>query len=194
MSTSEHKIPLAVARNVADRFIKYLTPYVKVISVAGSVRREVDYCGDVEVCCVAKDEFSMGQAFPMGFKGLTINGTRLKKFYYPESGIHIECYITSESDYGRMLAIRTGSSAFSHIQLAVRWTRLGWTGTEDGLRRKSECIHKSTWKIDPKYKLCPTLPPAFHTEEEFFAFLGVPWVHPRERSWVSKHDEINYKL
>jgi DNA polymerase/3'-5' exonuclease PolX len=130
------KIPLAVARNVADRFIKYLTPYVSQICVAGSVRREVDYCGDVEVVCVAKDEFSMGQAFPMGFKGLTINGTRLKKFFYPESGIHIECYITSEKDYGRMLAIRTGSSFYSHTALAMQWNRKGWCGTENGLRRK----------------------------------------------------------
>jgi DNA polymerase/3'-5' exonuclease PolX len=164
------------------------------MSVAGSVRREVEFVHDIECVVVAKDEFSMGLAFPMGYPGLTINGNRLKKFYYPSGEVHLELYITTEADYGRMLAIRTGSSAFSHIQLAVRWSRLGWTGTEDGLRRKSECIKKSTWKINPIYKNCPTLPPAFHTEEEFFAFLGVPWVHPRERSWVSKHEEINYKL
>jgi hypothetical protein len=71
---------------------------------------------------------------------------------------------------------------------------MGWTGTENGLRRKSECDHKSTWKIKPEYKNCPTLPPVFDTEEKFFAFLGIEWVHPRTRSWVSKHEEINYKV
>jgi DNA polymerase/3'-5' exonuclease PolX len=194
MSTTENKLPLAVAKNVAYRFMRMLEPYIIKGSVAGSTRREVEFVHDIEFVVVPKDEFSMGQCFPLGFPGLTINGTRLKKFFYPESGIHLELYITSESDYGRMLAIRTGSSAFSHIQLAVRWSRLGWTGTEDGLRRKSECIKKSTWKIKPEYKGSPTLPPAFHTEEDFFNFLSIPWVHPRERSWVSKHEEINYKV
>jgi DNA polymerase/3'-5' exonuclease PolX len=193
MSTTENKIPLAVAQNVAKRFMNYLAPYCSIMCVAGSVRREVDFCGDVEVVCVAKDEFSMGKAFPMGFKGLTINGNRLKKFFYPESGIHIELYITTMQDYGRILAIRTGSSAFSH-HLAMQWNKKGWAGTEDGLRRKSECIHKSTWKIKPEYKACPTLPPIFATEEQFFAFVGIDYVHPKARSWVSTNADYNYKL
>lgn len=194
MSTSENKIHLVVAKNVARRFMALMEPYISKGSVAGSVRREVEFVHDIECVVVAKDEFSMGQCFPMGFKGLTINGTRLKKFFYPESGIHLELYITSEKDYGRMLAIRTGSSAFSHIQLAVRWGRIGWAGTEDGLRRKSECIHKSTWKIKPEYKLCPTLPPAFNTEEKFFAFIGAKWIPPQERSWVDTKGKYNYNV
>jgi len=188
------KIPLATAQAVANRFIRYLEPFCTKISVAGSVRREVAFVHDIEVCVVARDEFSMGQAFPLGYPGLTVNGTRLKKFYYPEHELHMELYITNIADWGRILAIRTGSSAFSHIRLAMTWNRLGWTGTEDGLRRKSECIKKSTWKIKPEYKANPTLPPVFDTEEKFFAFLGIPYVHPRQRSWVSKHEEINYKL
>jgi len=187
------KMPLVKAQDIARRFMHYLEPFVEKMSVAGSVRRECDFCHDVEVVCVPRDEFSMGLAFPEGFKGMTTNGARLKKFVYNDSGIHIELYITTREDYGRILAIRTGSSAFSHINLALRWNRLGWAGTEDGLRRKSECIHKSTWKISHEYKNCPTLPPAFETEEDFFAFLGIEWVHPKSRSWVSKHQEINYK-
>lgn len=187
------KIPLARAQAIADRFMKYLAPHVSLMSVAGSVRREVEYVHDVEVVCVAKDEFSLGVAFPEGYPGMTTNGTRMKKFHYPDSGIHIELYITTMTDYGRMLAIRTGSSAFSH-SLAVAWNRRGWAGTEDGLRRKDECTHKSTWKIKPEYKHCPTLPPIFATEESFFAFIGVPYTHPRARSWVAKNEEYNYKL
>ena len=154
----------------------------------------MEYVGDVECVVVAKDEFSMGQAFPMGFKGLTINGTRLKKFFYPESDLHIELYITTEADYGRILAIRTGSSFFSHTALAMQWNRRGWCGTEGGLRRKDECIRKSTWKIKPEYKLAPTLPPIFDTEEKFFEFIGAKWIPPQERSWVSNNQpEYNYK-
>lgn len=187
------KIPLVTAQNIATRFINYITPYCSKVNIAGSVRRKSDYVGDVEVCVVAKDEFSMGTCFPEGFKGMVVNGSRLKRFKYPESGIQIELYITNESDWGRILAIRTGSSAFSH-HLAVRWSRMGWTGTEDGLRRKSECIKKSTWKIKPEYKNCPTLPPVFDTEEKFFNFLGIEWTEPEKRSWVSKMEEYNYSV
>ena len=186
------KMPLRRAQSIAERFNTYLAPYVSKMCVAGSVRRECDFVGDIEVVCVPKDEFSMGQAFPEGYPGLKVNGSRLKRFIYVDKGVQIELYISNERDYGRILAIRTGSSAFSHINLALRWNRLGWCGTEDGLRRKSECDKKSTWKIKPEYKASPTLPPVFDTEEKFFEFLGVEWIHPKARSWVSKHNEINY--
>lgn len=190
--SGEVRIPLAKAKAVADRFLMYVAPYCIVSSIAGSVRRECSMVGDIEVVAVPKDEFSMGMLFPEGYKGMVVNGSRLKRFKYPEFGLQIELYITTKEDYGRILAIRTGSSAYSHIQLALRWNRLGWCGTEDGLRRKVECDHKSTWKIKPEYKLCPTLPPPFLTEEDFYHFLGVDWIHPKARSWVSKHEEINY--
>lgn len=187
------KIPLSTAKNVAKRFLDFLEPYVSKSCIAGSVRRECEYVGDVEVVVVAKDEFSMGIAFPEGFKGMVVNGSRLKRFKYPESGIQIELYITTESDWGRILAIRTGSSAYSHY-LAMQWNRKGWAGCEDGLRRKSECNHKSTWKIKPEYKFAPTLPPIFDTEEKFFAFIGVEYIDPIKRSWVSANQEYNYAL
>lgn len=191
--SSEIKMPLSRAKNIAERFIRLIEPAVSKYSITGSVRRECPFVGDIELVVIPKDEFSLGQIFVEGYPGLVVNGSRLKRFKYPESGVQIELYITNQSDWGRMLAIRTGSSFFSH-HLAVQWNRKGWAGCEDGLRRKSECIKKSTWKIKPEYKHCPTLPPIFATEEQFFAFIGVDYVHPRARSWVSSNAEYNYKL
>jgi DNA polymerase/3'-5' exonuclease PolX len=188
--SSETKMPLAKAQAIAERFINYIKPFCKEVCVAGSVRREVEYCGDVEVCCIPLDEFAMGRCFPEGYAGMVVNGTRLKRFKYANN-VQIELYITTQADYGRILAIRTGSSAFSH-HLAMQWNRRGWCGTEDGMRRKDECDHKSTWKIKPQYKSCPTLPPIFATEEQFFAFIGVDYIHPTARSWVSNKPEYNY--
>ena len=190
--SGETKIPLAKAKAVAERFIMFIAPHCLKYSIAGSVRREVPMVGDIEVVVVPRDEFSMGRIFPEGYKGLVVNGTRLKRFKYPEFNLQIELYITTLSDYGRILAIRTGSSFYSHEELAMRWNRLGWCGTEDGLRRKSECDHKSTWKIKPEYKMNPTMPPVFDTEVKFFEFLGIPIIHPKERSWVSNKPEYNY--
>jgi DNA polymerase/3'-5' exonuclease PolX len=190
------KMPLKMAQAIAERFMAYLKPYVNLMSIAGSVRRECAEVGDIEVVIVPKDEFSMGIAFPEGYQGMVVNGSRLKRFKYEQNRntpLQIELYITNIADYGRILAIRTGSSAYSH-HLAMQWNRRGWAGTEDGLRRKSECIHKSIWKISPEYKLAPTLPPVFNTEEKFFEFIGVAYIDPKQRSWVSNNAEYNYKL
>lgn len=192
MSTTENKIPLAIARNVANRFLRYLEPFCTKMSIAGSVRREVEYCGDVEVVALPKDEFQMAIAFPENFKGMVINGERLKRFKYPGSGIQIELYLPQAHDYGRILAIRTGSSGFAH-HLMIEANRHGWIGTADGLRRKKECEKKgNVWKILPQYKLNPTKPDEFECEEDFFLFLNIPWIEPKERSWISTQNEYNY--
>ena len=193
--SSGDKISLNKATQVANRFMLYLDPFVSKSIIVGSIRRKVPEVGDIEIVCVPKDEFSIGLAFPEGYPGLVTNGVRLKRFKYPEKQLQIELYITTEFDYGRMVAIRTGSSAFSHINLAMRWNRMGFAGTTDGLRLKRECEKKgNVWRIKPEYKNCPTLPPVFDTEVKFFQFLGIPWVPPTKRSWKSKHEEINYKL
>ena len=184
------RMSLGRAQLIAERFLTYLEPFCEKMSIAGSVRRECADVGDVECVVVPKDEFSMGLAFPLGYLGLTVNGTRLKRFIYPDRNLQIELYVTNSSDYGRILAIRTGSVDYSRFELAVRWNRISWCGTENGLRKKTECTKKSTWKIKPEYKLCPTLPPAFDTEEKFFAFLGVKWIEPKERDWHFKKDNV----
>jgi DNA polymerase/3'-5' exonuclease PolX len=189
--SSERKMKLELAQAIAERFMKHLQPFVATMSIAGSVRRECAEVGDVECVALAKDEFSMSQAFPFGFPGLTINGERLKRFIYP--GVQIELYLPQSFDYGRILAIRTGSSAYAHLQLMTQANRLGWIGTHDGLRRKKECEKKgNVWKILPEYKLNPTKPPEFPTEELFFEFIQIPWIHPRERSWIAREKEYNY--
>ncbi len=185
------RMPLIKARIIAERFMTYLSPYCSKMNVAGSVRRECKDVGDVEIVIIPKDEFSMGLAFPFGYPGLTVNGSRLKRFIYPDSQLQLELYITNIRDWGRILAIRTGSADFAHTQLAMNWNRAGWAGTDEGLRKKSECIHKSTWKIKPEYKANPTLPPVFDTEENFFAFINVKWVPPQERDWHFKKSETS---
>lgn len=192
MSTGK-RIPLNKAIFWANHFIENLTPICHRIEMAGSVRRQCQSVGDVEIVCVVQNELLLEQMFSEGFKGMVVNGPRLKRFKYPDSHIQVELYITTMTDWGRIFAIRTGSSAFSHIQLAGTWWKLGWAGTSQGLRRRTECVKKgSTWKLKPEFIDNATMPPAFSTERKFFEFLGVQWVEPSQRSWTSKHDKINY--
>lgn len=189
------KIPLAKASGIALRFLEHIKAYTVKAEIAGSVRRQNKFVGDVEIVCVENPLNSLNNLFYKGYPGLVVNGERLKRFKYPKQNIQIELYIARGYDYGRILAIRTGSSAFSHIKLATTWNRIGWAGTPDGLRRKKECIKKgSTWKIKDEYKGNPTKPPVFNTEYDFFNFLGIPWIPPQERNWTSQHDALNYSV
>lgn len=192
MST-DNKIPLVRATSLANRLMSAIAPYIIKGEIAGSVRRLNSTVGDIEVVVIENPKNPLSNYFVEGFKGLVVNGPRLKRLKYPEYGYQIELYVTSLEDYGRILAIRTGSSAFSHIKLATTWNRLGWCGTENGLRRKAECDKKGTvWRIKPEFKDKPTLPPRFETEKIFFEFLGIAWIPPSERNWISKYDKYNY--
>jgi len=191
----KYEMTLSKAHLIADRFLKLIEPCCSKYSIAGSVRRESPIVHDLEFVVIPKDEFCMEQIFIEGYPGLIINGPRLKRLKYPESGIQIEIYLPQSFDYGRILAIRTGNSVYARLRLMTQANRLGWIGTHDGLRRKKECEKRgNVWKILPEYAENPTLPPEFPTEESFYEFLKIPWIHPRERSWVSQMNEYNYKL
>jgi len=186
------QIPLPSALNIGNRFRKVIEPHCEKVIMAGSVRRMKPMVGDIELVCLPAEPNSLN-GFLNEYPGIIINGERLKRFFYPKSGIQIELYIPRPYDFGRILAIRTGSSVFSHSVLAVQWNRLGWCGTSEGLRRKAECIHgTSLWKIKKDFKDNPTLPPVFETEESFFEFLGLKWIPPEQRSWTSPNNKISY--
>jgi len=87
--SSFEKIPIETAEKIAQRFMKYIEPYVIKMSVAGSIRRRCWEVGDIEIVCVPKDEFSMGKAFPEGYPGLKVNGSKLKRFIYPDKKLRL---------------------------------------------------------------------------------------------------------
>jgi DNA polymerase/3'-5' exonuclease PolX len=193
MSTGP-KIPLSKAYSVANRFLKLIDPYVEKAEIAGSVRRKCKMVGDIEIVCVENHFNGLDNIFHAEYPGIVVNGSRLKRFKYPKDRIQIELYIAQPYDYGRILAIRTGSSSFSHIKLAITWNRLGWCGTEQGLRRKKECDKKgSRWVLKPEYQKTNCIkPPVFDTEADFFEFLQIPWIPPEQRNWTSEHNNLNY--
>ena len=188
------RMPLGDAVKYAQRFCKRIDPYTEKYEIAGSVRRLCETVGDVEIVCLDNPLNSMENLFVKGkFRGMVMNGKRLKRFIYPASNLQVELYITSPEDYGRMLAIRTGSSAYSHHILATTWNRKGWSGTIDGLRRKKECDHKGKkWVIKPEFAENPTKPPVFTNEYDFFDFLELNWRAPQYRNMVSRDEEYNY--
>ncbi|MEP7171449.1 MAG: hypothetical protein ABI855_18915, partial [Bacteroidota bacterium] len=71
-----------------------------------------------------------------------------------------------------------------HKVLAVAWRKLGYVGTENGLRLEKECYSKDLGAGKKKW-IChnpnPTLPPTFEDEYSFFKFLQLDWTPPEKR-------------
>ncbi len=142
----------------------------------------------------------LDELFHKKYPGLVSGGSRYKKFQYtskefpqikeysqdPAAVLQIDLFITTVSDFGRILAIRTGSASYSQKMIAGGWNRKGWVGTENGLRLRKECYKKTEhgkWQIKPEVTEV-TMPPEFITEEEFFDFIDLKYVEPFKRNWT----------
>lgn len=189
----------AKAKRLADRIVELLTPHCEAgrIHIAGSVRRQVYNCGDIEVVCQPKKELAAINMFEQGmlvvpgfnnaitmFADNIISGNvegGMMKIEVKESGINLDLFLPQPHDYFRILAIRTGSVDFSRYPLAAQWVKLGWVGTEEGLRRKGQCLDlgKNKWKCMVEK---PELPPVWQSEEDFFTWLTLEWVEPQNRN------------
>lgn len=194
------------AKEIAVRIYKQLQPFCLQCDIAGSVRREKPEVKDVEICCVPRvtdvnDLFGgvlqsfRSKEFVKEVKSLGIivagsveDGRMVKIDLY--DGIRLDLFIPVATDYIRQYAIRTGSREYSHKVLANAWAKIGWAGTENGLRRQSESyqidVGKNPDGSDKKKWICnalnPTLPPVFKNEFELFQFLKLTWIEPKNRN------------
>ena len=191
---------LSKALPIAEKIVEQLKPYCDKIDIAGSCRREKEDVGDLEICAIAKmvvgksdDLFGEPKLVvsPEFEKianslGKTIKGKpdgRYMQIELPE-GINLDLFMPQPHDYYRIFAIRTGSSAYSFAAIASGCKKMGWCGTEDGLRRIDECE-----KVNDKWKCVaknPTLPPIWDSERAFFKFIDVKFIEPKYRNWEMK--------
>lgn len=191
---------LEKALPIATKVLELLKPDCDKIHIAGSIRRELPDVKDIEIVClpsvdihrdmfgvevgrIRKKDFVLNATcIGKGLKGSAVDG-RYKQIALDE-GIILDLFMPDEKDFYRQLAIRTGSSWFSKNVLAVGWTRLGWCGTEFGLRKMSDCQMVKTPDLKVKWKVVNNggvKPPVWQSEEEFFEWLRIKWVEPKNR-------------
>ena len=189
------------AKEIAIRIYKVLQPFCLQCDIAGSIRREKPEVKDIEICCAPriteiKDLFGgvlqsyRSREFIKEIKSLGIivagsieDGRMVKVDLY--DGIRLDLFIPVITDYFRQYAIRTGNSEYSHKVLANAWLKIGWAGTENGLRRQSESYQQDLGNGKHKWicnALNPILPPVFKNEFELFQFLKLTWVEPKNRN------------
>lgn len=184
------------ARQIAISICEKLQPDTSKINIAGSVRRGKPEVKDIEIIClpnkISTDLFGGGTfttcngfAISVMELGRVIKGKpdgRYMQIALPE-GVNLDLFMPEDYDYYRQYAIRTGSADYSAKVIAGAWKAKGWCGTSEGLRLMAQCNRKDL--PEGKTLWTPTAnatrPPVWESEEEFFAWLGIPYLKPSQR-------------
>ena len=165
------RISLAEALSVAANAVAVLGPHCQKIDIAGSVRRQRETIGDLEIVCLPnRDPLEATPLFAGGFAQAVEQWPGLKG--NPEGrytqrrlrwGLKLDLFMPHPDGYGLILAIRTGSADWSRLRLATAWKRAGFHSEGGLLRRK-----------DGSVVPC-------RTERELFDVIGLAWVEPQDR-------------
>lgn len=152
------RVPYRTARSVADAAIMTLRPYAARISVAGSLRRQKDTIGDIDILVVASARGALINTFCTSGIILANGDTKISKAL---GGIQIDLRIVKDYEWGAALLYFTGSKNFN-IRMRKDALAKSWTLNEYGL-----------WDGDKHI--------AGRTEEEIFEALDWEFVKPEDR-------------
>lgn len=190
---------LKYAQDLAVELCYRLQPYTEKINIAGSVRRRKPEVKDIEIICLPKVEIlkdmfgwdegvirsvnfyqtvmSLGQVM----KGNT-DGKYMQIKLAPVE-IMLDLFMPEPKDYFRQYAIRTGPAEYSHKEIAGAWRKLGWVGSDKGLRRMDDCVEVSSGESTRWICRNPDgeKPPAWQDEKEFYKWLRIPYLEPTRR-------------
>ena len=181
--TNKKRYPHVEARKVAYDIMVRLTPYSEKILIAGSIRREREDVGDIELLIVPKfrvafDMF-MEPRDPVDtsderLANLVKDGVlkrrgawgHLNKFFtHVLSGIPVDIFVGTIENWGRDLMVRTGSADFNK-RVMSRFHALGKRGHAYGDFAVTHGL--ATYKAPD--------------EEAMFALLEWDYIEPRRRS------------
>ena len=137
--------------------------------IAGSIRRQCSTVKDIEVVCCpdgssARNKIGMYLLDNAHIVKGKFTGRYVQLSY---KGYPVDLFMPQSFDFYRILAIRTGSADFAK-RIAWAWHEKGYIGTSDGLQEVSSRGHMLN-------------PPSWDSEEQFFEWLGMEWVEPKNR-------------
>lgn len=189
---------LQKAVSIANGIIEKLMPVCSIINIAGSCRREKPEVKDIELVCLPKmNKVAYGDMFDPKTMDVTdekfgrivlslgkiIKGKYDGKMMQIEltEGIMLDLFLPDDFDYYRQYAIRTGSAEYSFKTIATGWRKIGWCGSNQGLRKVTDCEF-----TDKRKWVCTNSnaekPPVWKSEEEFFEWIQVKWIKPSLRN------------
>jgi DNA polymerase/3'-5' exonuclease PolX len=166
------RMKLEDAQRIAAEAVADLAPFCARIEIAGSIRRRRPEVGDIEIVAISKRELNPDSLLPEyerspGFiatvnRWPAIRGQATGKYtqrLLPE-GIKLDLFTACLDNWGLILAIRTGSAAFSRKVLACGWVRAGFRSVGGLLR-------------DARNEITP-----IQEERDLFRLICEPWREP----------------
>lgn len=156
---------LNIIKPYAQEVKELLSPYCKRIEIAGSIRRQVNDCKDIDIVCIA-DKWKLEEFFKLEadkYFVMESEGARMKRFKYKP--INIDLYICKPENWGFIYMVRTGNPAYN-IRMIAALKKKGYTCIDGHVRDK--------------------FGDAVNTPEErdIFDLLGVNPVEPIRRSVI----------
>lgn len=180
------KIELSQARNIAEKIINHITPAMNRCEIAGSIRRQKEIVGDIEICGISDDREKLlkllgdvGQLIKPGVPGVipwqpkpTAKYVRVRL----HEEMNLDLFLASPQNWGGLFMMRTGSASGSDGNtfhgfvpgVFQRWKKFSGGG------RMTDAM--------------PTMPTGEQLwvpeEQDFFDLIEMNFVPPEER--VSK--------
>ena len=171
LRTKDNRLPIGQALSVANQVILGLHEAcagLGKISTAGSLRRQKETVGDIDLMATAQDPPEVMEALAKlpGVQEVLAHGPK-KSSVVVQPGLQVDLRIVEEDSFGAMLQYFTGSQQHN-IRLRDYANQRGLSLNEYGITALA------TGDLE-KYA----------DEEEFYARLGLPWIPPeiREGMW-----------
>lgn len=169
----------ATAKVIADKVVELLRPHCQRIEIAGSIRREKEIIGDIEIVCIPKPYetglFTSGIATIVNtwdkVKGeLEYGKCKYTQRILPSSiigqegkTVAVDLFFAEHDNFGNIFLIRTGDWEFSKKFMGTIIPQRGYK-QENGFLKNGN-------KIIP----CPD-------EKDLFFRMGVPYIEPKNRT------------
>jgi DNA polymerase/3'-5' exonuclease PolX len=189
------KEPVRLLREEASRIAGLLMGFLQEscheIAGAGSLRREQEMVKDIDLVALPNG-LALGALFSepsfsdrvdaLVQEGvlawdleIPARGERRKRLVWVETGTVVELWLACASNFGNILAIRTGSPFFAQKLVTAR--RQGGF-MPDHLRQDDGHLWERAG-ITGEARGCQV---PCRTERDYFETLAIPWIEPRERT------------
>lgn len=152
---------------IASKYMNMLAPYCLRIRVAGSIRRKVKECNDIEIVCVRDPDMKEEMKFVSIVERLKkLKGSPLGKYTQrmTHEGVKLDLFMCETDNWGNILLIRTGNWRFSRYMMGIR-------AKEVGLYHRGGYLWRGSTKIPCEDELA------------VFEALKLKYIKPVDRTW-----------
>jgi DNA polymerase (family 10) len=185
LETRPQRLLINQAEAIVDSLIEALegTPGLRRIVPAGSLRRQKETIGDLDLLAETDDPRALMERFTgMGIVDRVLQGGGHKAAVELLRGPQVDLMIMPPGQAGTYLIHFTGSKEHN-VVLRARARDRGWSLSEKGFLRIGDDGQPLTG-ADAELR-------TFATEEEAYAFLGLPFIEPELRE---NHGEVEAAL